>query len=116
MSSFLERNKAQVSQICEGDKYPTISAALTAVSMCISSMSPTTAFSVVKEVLHSEVTVIRSGEILGRHASLPRLDFGQMQVSLGSQHRRKSASASFGFLQSPGKMAKMTTHRMSHKE
>ena len=42
MSSFFARNKAQVSQICEGDKYPTIGAALTAVSMCISSMRPTT--------------------------------------------------------------------------
>jgi hypothetical protein len=42
MSSFLARNKAQTSQICEGDKYPTIGAALTAVSMCISSMRPTT--------------------------------------------------------------------------
>ena len=42
MSSFLARNKAQASQTCEGDKYPTIGAALTAVSMCISSMRPTT--------------------------------------------------------------------------
>ena len=33
---------AQASQICEGDKYPTIGAALTALSMCISSMRPTT--------------------------------------------------------------------------
>ncbi len=30
------------SQICEGDKYPTIGDALTTVSMCISSMRPTT--------------------------------------------------------------------------
>ena len=33
---------AQASQICEGDKYPTIGSALTALSMCISSMRPTT--------------------------------------------------------------------------
>jgi len=32
----------QASQICEGDKYPTIGAALTALSMCISSMRPAT--------------------------------------------------------------------------
>ena len=32
----------QASQICEGDKYPTIGSALTALSMCISSMRPTT--------------------------------------------------------------------------
>ena len=32
----------QVSQICEGDKYPTIGAVLTALSMCFSSMRPTT--------------------------------------------------------------------------
>jgi hypothetical protein len=31
MSSFLTRNKAQTSQICEGDKYPTIRADLTAI-------------------------------------------------------------------------------------
>ena len=31
MSSFLARNKAQASQICEGDKYPTIGADLTAI-------------------------------------------------------------------------------------
>ena len=47
MSSFLARNKAQASQICDGDKYPTIGAVLTAISMCISSMRPTTACSVV---------------------------------------------------------------------
>jgi hypothetical protein len=35
MSSFLARNKAQASQICEGDTYPTIGAVLTAISMCI---------------------------------------------------------------------------------
>jgi hypothetical protein len=49
MSSFLVRNKAQVSQICEGDKYPTIVPVLTAISMCISSMCPTTDCSVVKD-------------------------------------------------------------------
>jgi hypothetical protein len=49
MSSFLAHNKAQASQICEGDKYPTIGAVLTAISMCISSMRPTTACSVVKD-------------------------------------------------------------------
>jgi hypothetical protein len=38
MSSFVARNKTQASQICEGDKYPTIGAALTTLSMCISSM------------------------------------------------------------------------------
>ena len=32
----------QVSQICEGDKYLTIGATLTALSICISSMCPTT--------------------------------------------------------------------------
>ena len=42
MSIFLVRNKAQSSQICEGDKYPTIGAVLTALSICISSMRPTT--------------------------------------------------------------------------
>ncbi len=50
MSSFLTPNKAQTSQICEGDKYPTIGAVLTAISMCISFMRPTTACSVVKDV------------------------------------------------------------------
>ena len=49
MSMFLARNKAQVSQICEGDKYPTIGVVLTAISMCISSMRPTTVCSVVKD-------------------------------------------------------------------
>ena len=49
MSSFLARNKASVSQICEGDTYPTIGAVLTAISMCISSMRPTTVCSVVKD-------------------------------------------------------------------
>ena len=33
MSSFFARNKAQASQICEGDKYPTIGAALTALCL-----------------------------------------------------------------------------------
>ena len=42
MSSLFACNKAQVSQICEGDKYPTIGADLTVVSMCISSIRPTT--------------------------------------------------------------------------
>jgi hypothetical protein len=42
MSIFLARNKEQSSQICEGDKYPTIGAVLTALSICISSMRPTT--------------------------------------------------------------------------
>jgi hypothetical protein len=45
MSIFLTRNKTQASQICEGDTYPTIGAVLTAMSMCISSMRPTTACS-----------------------------------------------------------------------
>jgi len=58
MSSFLARNKAQASQICEGDKYPTIGAVLTAISMCISSMRPTTACSVVKD--SSTVTATNS--------------------------------------------------------
>ena len=58
MSSFLARNKAQASQICEGDKYPTIVAVLTAISMCISSMRPTTACSVVKDA--STVTATNS--------------------------------------------------------
>ena len=58
MSSFLARNKAQASQICEGDKYPTIGAVLTAISMCISSMRPTTACSVVKDA--STVTTTNS--------------------------------------------------------
>ncbi len=49
MSSFFARNKTQTSQICEGDKYPTIGAVLTTLSMCISSMRPTTACSVVKD-------------------------------------------------------------------
>ena len=40
-SGMLE-TMTQASQICEGDKYPTIGAALTALSMCISSMRPTT--------------------------------------------------------------------------
>ena len=53
MSSFLARNKAQASQICEGDKYPTIGAVLTAISMCISSMRPTTVCSVVKRCIDS---------------------------------------------------------------
>jgi hypothetical protein len=50
MSSFLSRNKAQESQICVGDKYPTIGVVLTVISMCISSMCPTTACSVVKNI------------------------------------------------------------------
>jgi hypothetical protein len=58
MSSFLARNKAQASQICEGDTYPTIGAVLTAISMCISSMRPTTACSVVKDA--STVTATNS--------------------------------------------------------
>jgi hypothetical protein len=58
MSSFLARNKAQASQICEGDKYPTIGAVLTAISMCISSMRPTTVCSVVKDA--STVTATNS--------------------------------------------------------
>ncbi len=58
MSSFLARNKAPVSQICEGDTYPTIGAVLTAIRMCISSMRPTTACSVVKDA--STVTATNS--------------------------------------------------------
>ncbi len=58
MSSFLAHNKVQESHIFEGDKYPTIGAALTALSMCISSMRPTTACSVVKDV--STVTTTNS--------------------------------------------------------
>jgi hypothetical protein len=56
MSTFLASNKAQSSQICEGDKYPTIGVVLTALSICISSMRPTTACSVVKD--SSTVTAI----------------------------------------------------------
>ncbi len=58
MSIFLARNKAQSSQICEGDKYPTICAVLTALSICISSMRPTTVCSVVKDA--STVTATNS--------------------------------------------------------
>jgi hypothetical protein len=58
MSIFLARNNAQSSQICEGDKYPTIGAVLTALSICISSMRPTTSCSVVKDT--STVTVTNS--------------------------------------------------------
>jgi hypothetical protein len=58
MSSFLARNKAQASQICEGDTYPTIGVVLTAIRMCISSMRPTTACSVVKDA--STVTATNS--------------------------------------------------------
>ncbi len=47
MSTFLVCDKEQVSQICEGDKYPTIGADLTVISSCISSMCPTTVCSVV---------------------------------------------------------------------
>jgi hypothetical protein len=36
MSNFY--NKTQVSQICEGDKYPTIGVSLTTLSMCISTV------------------------------------------------------------------------------
>ncbi len=43
-------NKDQESQICEGNKYPTIGVVFTAISMCISSMCPTTTCSVVKDV------------------------------------------------------------------
>jgi hypothetical protein len=50
MSSFLARNKAQASQICEGDTYLTIGDVLTAIRMCISSMRPTTSCSVVSVV------------------------------------------------------------------
>ena len=40
MSRFLTHNKVQTSQsqICEGDKYPTIGVELTTLSMCISSV------------------------------------------------------------------------------
>jgi hypothetical protein len=58
MSSFLTLNKEQASQICEGDKYPTIVAVLTTISMCISSMCPTTVCSVVKDA--STVTTTNS--------------------------------------------------------
>jgi hypothetical protein len=58
MSIFLARNKAQSSKICEGDKYPTIGAVLTVLSICISSMRPTTACSVVKDA--STVTATRN--------------------------------------------------------
>ncbi len=58
MSRFLARNKAQASQICEGDTYPTIGPVLTAMSMCISSMSPVTVCSVVKD--ESTVTTTNS--------------------------------------------------------
>jgi hypothetical protein len=40
--SGMLKTMAQTSQICEGDKYPTIGAALTALSMCISCIRPTT--------------------------------------------------------------------------
>jgi hypothetical protein len=49
MSNFLAHNKEQTSQICDGDKYPTIGVVLTVISMCISCMCPTTACSVVKD-------------------------------------------------------------------
>jgi hypothetical protein len=58
MSIFLAHNKAQSSQICEGDKHPTIGAVLTALSICISSMRPTTTCSVVKDA--STVTATNS--------------------------------------------------------
>jgi hypothetical protein len=48
--------QAQESQICEGDKYPTIVVVLTTIS--ISSMCPTTACSVVKDT--STVTTTNS--------------------------------------------------------
>jgi hypothetical protein len=48
MSSFLVCNKAQVSQIYEGDKYLTIGVVLTVITMCISSMRPTTVCSVTR--------------------------------------------------------------------
>ena len=44
--------------VCEGDKYPTIGVDLTEISMCISSMCPTTACSVVKD--SSTVTATNS--------------------------------------------------------
>jgi hypothetical protein len=40
-SGMLE-TMAYTSQICEGDKYPTIGVVLTVLSMCISSMRPPT--------------------------------------------------------------------------
>ena len=55
MSSFLVCNKTQTSQFCEGDKYPTIGAALTALSICISSMCPTT------DIILSSQTGISNG-------------------------------------------------------
>jgi hypothetical protein len=48
MSSFLKCNKTQMSQNCEEDKYPTIVDVLNTISMCISSMCPTTVCSVGK--------------------------------------------------------------------
>jgi hypothetical protein len=44
----------QASQLCEGDKYPTIGAALTTLSMCISSMRPTTDITLSSQVSISD--------------------------------------------------------------
>ena len=48
-------NKAQTSQICERDKYPTVGVALSELSMCTSSMCPTT------EIILSSQTSISNG-------------------------------------------------------
>jgi len=54
MSIFLVHNKTQVSQICGGDKYPTIGAGLTELSVCISSLSQCPATDI---ILSSQVNI-----------------------------------------------------------
>ena len=71
MSSFFGHNKAQTSQIREGDKYPTIGAVLTTLSMCISSMCPTTVCSVVKDT--STVTATNRSLTLDGFKSICRI-------------------------------------------
>ncbi len=88
MPSFLARNKEQVSQICEGDKYPTIGVVLTTISMCISSMRPTTACSVVKDVstvtaTNSSLTPTASRVSGGISMPCRQLQVGVSQYSLG---------------------------------
>jgi hypothetical protein len=64
MSSFLSRNKTRVSQICEGDKYPTIVGVFTTISMCISSVWATRC---IDSNLNEQVIDVRSILVLANY-------------------------------------------------
>ena len=95
MSSFLARNNAQTSQICEGDTYPTIGVVLTVVSMCISSMRPTTVCSVVKDALtvtatNSSLTSTVSRASGGIVMTMPLLRRPCRQLQVTNHHRYRN--------------------------